>query len=133
MHRLRHSFWKVNARFYQVFTCDVQGIKDDQRNPFHIRVQGSRNGFAGVAQHAGELVHRNHIVVPGELVGLGGRGPGGNVVEVAAHHQGPGIVQALQRIRPRAQPFRGERSFLRSIGQQLFFSQPALLVALRRQ
>ena len=124
---------KFDAGFHHVFARDVQGIEDHHRNALGLRVQRRGNGFGGVAQHAGELVHRDDVIVPGELVCLGSGRSGGDVVEVAAHHQRPGIIQALQRIRPRTQPFSGNRSFLGGIGQQFFFPQPAFLVSLRSQ
>ena len=49
-------------------------------------------------KHTRELVHGDHIVIPGVLVRLGSGGAGHEVVELSAQHQRPGIIQTLRRV-----------------------------------
>ncbi len=99
MRRVRCSIRKRYAGLHDVFPRDIQRIEYNDRDAPGLCVQRGRDGFGCVGEHARELVHRNDVIVPGEFVGFGSGGSGGDVVEVATHHQGPRVVQALQRIR----------------------------------
>ena len=133
MHRLRFATAEAHARLHQIFARDVQWIEDNDGHALRLGVEGRRNAFGSVGEHAGKLIHRDHIVIPGELVRLGRGRAGGEVVKVPAHYQRPRIIQPLERIGPRSQPFCGDGGFLGSIGQQFFFPKPALLICLRGQ
>jgi hypothetical protein len=76
-------------------------------------------------------LQRNHLIVPGELIRPRRGRSGGDIVEVRAHGQRPGVVETLQRILAAAQPFGGNRGLLGGVGQRLLVAQPALHVGLR--
>src|ERR1700687_1547098 len=98
---LWHAAGEVHARFHYVFACDIQWVEDDYRNTFGLGIQRRGDGSRSVAEHTRKLVHRDYIIVPGELVCLGSGSSGGDVVKMAAHYQRPGIVQLLHWIRLR--------------------------------
>ena len=133
MYRLRHPARKAHRGLDQIFPRNIEWIEDHHGDAKCLGIQGCGDTCRRIVQHNGELIHRDYVVVPRELIRLRSSGPGANVMEVSAHDQRPGIIQALQRIRSRSQPLRRNRGLLRRIGQQLFFSQPALLVSLRSE
>ena len=108
-------------------------IEDHERNAFRLGVQrGATPSVALLSTPANWFIAITSSFQANSY-DSGSRSAGGDIVKVAAHRQCPRIIQALQRIWPRTQPFRGNRSLLRRIGQQFFFSDPALLVSLRSQ
>ena len=83
-----------------IFALDVQRVVNHDGGPFGLRVESRCHILRSIGEDAGELIHRDHIVIPGELVGPRRGGARGGVVEVAAHHERPGVVEPLLRIRP---------------------------------
>ncbi len=131
------SFWnpagKRDACLDHVFPSDIERVIHHDRDSIALRVQPGSDRLAGAGQHAGELVGRDIVVIPGVLIGARSRRAGGKVVEMPREFQRPGVVQSLLGIRPPAHPFGRDRGFFCSVGEQLILEDHALVVSLRRQ
>ncbi len=106
----------------------LRGLYTTTAAPSTCVFEAGGDGGAGAGQHARELVHGDHIIVPGVLVRLGCGGAGHDVVELSAQHQRPRVVQTLQRIGRAAQPCGGHRGALGGVSQQLILAIPTLVL-----
>src|SRR5204862_2771288 len=89
---------KIELRFDDVLSLNVQRIVNDNGYALTFSIETGGNVCGRAGQHGRELVHRDDIIVPGEFESPGRGSARQQIVELPAHHQRPGIIQTLTRI-----------------------------------
>ena len=113
-----------------ILARDRQGIEYDDRYTLRLRVHHGGDGICSARQDLGELVHGQHFVVPGVLVGFGDARAREDVMELGAHHESPCLCQAVQGVGTPSQQFGGDGSLLSGVGEYLVLAVPALHISL---
>ncbi len=121
---------EFDGRLDDVLARDGQAVGDDDGRALNAGVEGLGDRSDGAREHAAELVQGQDLVVPRVFVSLGQACPGDDVVELAAHDQGPGVVEPTHGIGSAAQPVSRDRGPLGVVRQDLVAAVPALHVRL---
>ena len=130
--RCRREARELHRRLDRIAARRRDRVEDDERNTSALRVEHLRHGACRRGQHAGELVQRCELVVPGELVRLGDARAGQVVVELMPQDAHPRLAEPLGRIRHAGQPLRRDRGPLGCIGEQFVLAVELLHRRLRR-
>ena len=131
--RLGHAAGKRDAGFHHVFPSDIERVVHHQGSSLPLGVHSGSDRLRGIGEHAGKLVGRDVVVIPGILIGARSRRAGGEVVKMSGEFQGPGIVQAFLGIGPPAHPRSRHRGFFCGIGEDFVPEDHALVIGLGSQ